>query len=316
MDLSQRLIKPTVTNPTDKTTFHMTHSMTGYGKHTASYKGRVLTIEIRSLNSKQTDLNVRMPAIYREKEFELRDMLSSVMHRGKIDLSIQRDLAPGEASTTLNDQLVKTYYDRIKKIERELDEPSAQSATEYVALITKLPDTLKPVSEDLELDEFAALKSGLEICLEKAQAFRAQEGAKLALVLKSGTESIANLLKSIEPLEEERLLKIKGRLQAGVDELKDSSKFDGDRYEQELIYYLEKLDITEEKVRLQAHCEYFLKTLNEEHQKGKKLSFIAQEMGREINTLGSKSQNSDMQRVVVEMKDELEKIKEQVLNVL
>lgn len=294
----------------------MTHSMTGYGKHSVSYKGRVLTIEIRSLNSKQTDLNVRMPAIYREKEFELRDLLSNKLHRGKIDLSIQRDLAPGEASTNLNDKLVKTYYDRIKKIEAELEEPGADTATEYIALITKLPDTLKPVSEDLDEDEYVALVSGLEKSLEMADGFRAQEGAKLEIVLRTSTESIANLLKSIEPLEVERLAKIRAKLQVGIDEIKDLQKFDSDRYEQELIYYLEKLDITEEKVRLQAHCDYFLKTLAEEHLKGKKLSFIAQEMGREINTLGSKSQNSDMQRVVVEMKDELEKIKEQVLNVL
>ncbi len=294
----------------------MTHSMTGYGKHSVSYKGRVLTIEIRSLNSKQTDLNVRMPAIYREKEFELRDLLSNKLHRGKIDLSIQRDLAPGEASTNLNDKLVKTYYDRIKKIEAELEEPGADTATEYIALITKLPDTLKPVSEDLDEDEYEALVSGIEKSLEMADGFRAQEGAKLEIVLRTSTESIAALLKSIEPLEVERLAKIRAKLQAGIDEIKDSQKFDPDRYEQELIYYLEKLDITEEKVRLQAHCDYFLKTLAEEHLKGKKLSFIAQEMGREINTLGSKSQNSDMQRVVVEMKDELEKIKEQVLNVL
>jgi len=290
--------------------------MTGYGKHSVSYKGRVLTIEIRSLNSKQTDLNVRMPAIYREKEFELRDLLSNKLHRGKIDLSIQRDLAPGEASTNLNDKLVKTYYDRIKKIEAELEEPGADTATEYIALITKLPDTLKPVSEDLDEDEYEALVSGIEKSLEMADGFRAQEGAKLEIVLRTSTESIAALLKSIEPLEVERLAKIRAKLQAGIDEIKDSQKFDPDRYEQELIYYLEKLDITEEKVRLQAHCDYFLKTLAEEHLKGKKLSFIAQEMGREINTLGSKSQNSDMQRVVVEMKDELEKIKEQVLNVL
>lgn len=294
----------------------MTHSMTGYGKYSASFRGRVFTIEIRSLNSKQTDLNVRMPAIYREKEFEIRDMLSNQLYRGKIDLSIQRDLAPGEASSTLNDQLIKTYYDRIKKVEANFEEPGADSATEYVSLITKLPDVLKPVSEDLEEEEFDVLRHGLEHCITLVNGFRAQEGTKLEDVLRVSTENILSMLKSIEPLEEERLAKIKAKMQAGIDEWKDSQKFDQDRYEQELIYYLEKLDITEEKVRLQAHCDYFLETLKGELFKGKKLSFIAQEMGREINTLGSKSQNSDMQRVVVEMKDELEKIKEQVLNVL
>lgn len=294
----------------------MTHSMTGYGKHSVSFKGRILTIEIRSLNSKQTDLNARMPAIYREKEFEIRDLLSEKLYRGKIDLSIQRDLAPGEASTTLNDELIKTYYERIKKIEAQLNEPNAESATAYISLITKLPDVLKPVSEDLDEEEFAVLKTGLEHCVMLVNEFRAQEGAKLEDVLKLSAKNILQQLATIEPLEAERLVKIKTKMQAGIDEWKDSQKFDQDRYEQELIYYLEKLDITEEKVRLQAHCDYFLETLEGDLFKGKKLSFIAQEMGREINTLGSKSQHSDMQRVVVEMKDELEKIKEQVLNVL
>jgi len=247
----------------------MTYSMTGYGKTVCQYNGRGLTIEIRTLNSKQGDVNVRMPSIYREKEIALRDLISSELQRGKIDLSIQRDLADEEMTSEINEALVTHYYEMIKRI-----------------------------------------------CIDHVKAFRKQEGAKLELVLRAGAERIASLLEDVAPFEQARIDKIRGRITNSLGDDADASSFDKDRFEQELIYYLEKLDITEEKVRLKAHCEYFLKTLDTEEVKGKKLSFIAQEMGREINTLGSKAQHSEMQRVVVDMKDELEKIKEQVLNVL
>lgn len=290
--------------------------MTGYGKSVCQYNGRALTIEIRTLNSKQGDINVRMPSIYREKELELRDLISSQLQRGKIDLSIQRDLANEELSSEVNEALVTRYYEMIKRMEAKIEGNSTADSVEYLSLIFKLPDVLKPVSEQLEEAEYAALCVGLTECIESVKAFRKQEGAKLELVLRSGTERIAALLDDVVPFEQARMEKIRGRISNGLGDAADSSSFDSDRFEQELIYYLEKLDITEEKVRLKAHCEYFLKTLSEEEIKGKKLSFIAQEMGREINTLGSKAQHSDMQRVVVDMKDELEKIKEQVLNVL
>ncbi|MEX2596174.1 MAG: YicC/YloC family endoribonuclease [Salibacteraceae bacterium] len=293
----------------------MTFSMTGYGKSVVQIKGRALTIEIRTLNSKQGDLNLRIPSVYREKEMELRDLISASLQRGKIDLLMQRDLAEGEAATQLNESLVSSYYEQLKTLSKQMDETASNNALEYLGLILKMPDALKPVAETLEPEEYDALKNGLIDCIDKVSAFRHQEGQKLEKVLLEGTKKIEAKLSDITPLEQERMDRIKKRISDNLDET-DSNNLDQDRYEQELIYYLEKLDITEEKVRLKAHCEYFLKTLKDEKVKGKKLSFIAQEMGREINTLGSKAQHSEMQRLVVEMKDELEKIKEQVLNVL
>ena len=279
--------------------------------------GRALTIEIRSLNSKQGDINVRMPSVYREKEIEMRELIASKLERGKIDLSIQRDLAEGEASNELNEALVASYYKLFKKLEENLDEAPGSSSVDYLSLILKMPDVLKPSAELLEEDEYQILYASLIECIEKVQAFRKQEGLKLEAVLKQGVENIHAMLRAVEPLEQERLDRIKSRITGNLGEDGgDMPEFDRDRFEQELIYYLEKLDITEEKVRLNAHCEYFLTTLMDEEIKGKKLSFIAQEMGREINTLGSKAQHSAIQRLVVGMKDELEKIKEQVLNVL
>ena len=290
--------------------------MTGYGKTVCQYNGRGLTIEIRTLNSKQGDVNVRMPSIYREKEIALRDLISSELQRGKIDLSIQRDLADEEMTSEINEALVTHYYEMIKRMESKIEGNASADSVEYLSLIFKLPDVLKPVSEQLTEEEFDVLSEGLASCIDHVKAFRKQEGAKLELVLRAGAERIASLLEDVAPFEQARIDKIRGRITNSLGDDADASSFDKDRFEQELIYYLEKLDITEEKVRLKAHCEYFLKTLDTEEVKGKKLSFIAQEMGREINTLGSKAQHSEMQRVVVDMKDELEKIKEQVLNVL
>ena len=294
----------------------MTFSMTGYGKSSCQYKGRVLTLEIRTLNSKQGDINLRIPAIYREKELEMREIISSQLDRGKIDLSIQRDLAEGETATELNVPLVDAFYKLFKKLEADMEEEPSKSSTDYLSLIMKMPDVLKPATIDLEEEEFESLKIALDECLLRVNEFRKQEGAKLEAVLAEGTKNIKAGLDRIIPFEEDRINRIKKRIYNNLGEDAENASFDKDRFEQELIYYLEKLDITEEKVRLGAHCDYFLRTLAEESVKGKKLSFIAQEMGREINTLGSKAQHSEMQRIVVEMKDELEKIKEQALNVL
>lgn len=294
----------------------MTFSMTGYGKSSCQYKGRVLTLEIRTLNSKQGDINLRIPAIYREKELEMREIISSQLDRGKIDLSIQRDLAEGETATELNVPLVDAFYKLFKKLEADMEEEPSKSSTDYLSLIMKMPDVLKPATIDLEEKEFEALKNALDECLVSVNDFRKQEGTKLEIVLADGAKNIKAGLEKIIPFEEDRINRIKKRIYNNLGDDAENASFDKDRFEQELIYYLEKLDITEEKVRLEAHCDYFLKTLEEESVKGKKLSFIAQEMGREINTLGSKAQHSEMQRIVVEMKDELEKIKEQSLNVL
>ena len=291
--------------------------MTGYGKETANFNGRLLTVEIRTLNSKQADLNLRIPSIFREKEFELRDLVSSVLNRGKIDIYIQRDLAPGESATELNEPLVTSYYHRLKKVESEFIESGSNNATDYLNLIMKMPEVMSPAAKELDADEYDILRNAVTECLNKCQAFRGQEGNKLAVVLADSVQKILAGLASVEPMEEDRIQRIRERISTNLsDEVKKQSQMDEDRFEQELIYYLEKLDITEEKVRLKAHCDFFLKTLEDDGPKGKKLSFISQEMGREINTLGSKAQHSDIQRLVVGMKDELEKIKEQVLNVL
>lgn len=285
----------------------------------ATFMGRVLTIEIRTLNSKQADLNVRVPSLYREKEFELRDALSAELYRGKIDLIITRDLAPGEGTTALNETLVQNYYHLLKKMEAGMSEPTGQTTTDYLNLILKMPDALKSAADELDPAEYAVLRQAFDTCMQHVMAFRAQEGGKLEIVLRDSVQRIQTLLKAVEPFEGERMERIRQRITTNLsDDSNEGSTlaFDKDRFEQELIYYLEKLDISEEKVRLSAHCEYFLQTMKDEQFKGKKLSFIAQEMGREINTLGSKAQHSEMQRLVVEMKDELEKIKEQVLNVL
>jgi uncharacterized protein (TIGR00255 family) len=293
----------------------MTFSMTGYGKHADTLKGRNITVELRTLNSKQADINLRMPSIYREIEFELRDMLSAGLNRGKIDLSIQRELAPGESQSSINQALAKQYSVQLKKTETELGLISSDEA--HLRIIMSMPDVFTTEPDTLTEEEKLLLKSLVQSCVERCMAFRKQEGEKLADVLKQGVESILDKLKQVEPFEKGRIERIKNRINGNLTEgLSDHGSIDKDRFEQELIYYLEKIDITEEKVRLKAHCDFFLKTLAEEEVKGKKLSFISQEMGREINTLGSKAQHTDIQKLVVGMKDELEKIKEQVLNVL
>lgn len=291
--------------------------MTGYGKHVDTYKGRVISVEIRTLNSKQADLNLRIPTLYREQEFAIRDRLIGGLERGKMDVSIQRELAPDESSATINAALVKTYAQEVQAIAKNIGSDQKLEVNDLLQTILKFPDVLKPNVESLEEEELKVVMAALDRAIENCQNFRLQEGLKLKAVLEDSVEIISSGLQSVEPLEPERMERIKEKLSANLlDDGNGKSNFDRDRYEQELIFYLEKLDITEEKVRLNAHCEYFLETLSMDGPKGKKLSFIAQEMGREINTLGSKAQHSEIQKIVVDMKDNLEKIKEQVLNVL
>ncbi|MEZ4722866.1 MAG: DUF1732 domain-containing protein [Flavobacteriales bacterium] len=291
--------------------------MTGYGKHTSTYNGRSITVEVKTLNSKQADLNLRLPSVYREKEFEIRDRLSVQLVRGKIDLTIQRELAEGESTSGINKELVAKHFQEIKELEERLGNSSESTTLDYLALALKMPDVFQQTSDEIDEKELQVLMDAVEQCISNCLEFRRQEGEKLELVLRESTEKILGGLIMVEPLEQERIDRIRGRISNNLsDEGNESTSYDRDRFEQELIYYMEKLDISEEKVRLRAHCEYFVKTMAEEEFKGKKLSFIAQEMGREINTLGSKAQHSDIQRIVVGMKDELEKIKEQVLNVL
>lgn len=295
----------------------MTFSMTGYGKQTAIFKGRVLTVEIRTLNSKQTDINLKIPNAYREKEFDLREKIADSLGRGKIDLVVQRDLAADAPVSAINEETVVHHYKTIKQLEQRIGEPPAKSAIDYLRLAMKMPDVMQSVSEEVEAGEYDELFRALDGCIAACMEFRQQEGAKLEKVLCESNALILQGLEAIAPLEAERIGRIRGRITGHLgEETTESLNFDRDRFEQELIYYLEKIDITEEKVRLKAHCDYFIRTIEEEQLKGKKLSFIAQEMGREINTLGSKAQHHGIQKIVVGMKDELEKIKEQVLNVL
>lgn len=293
-----------------------TFSMTGYGKELVTFRGCVITIELRTLNSKQTDINVRMPALYREHELEIRDLLNIELVRGKIDLSIQREVPEGKPSSVINQAAAEDYYKQIKAIEERLNLDSTKPE-EYLQSILRLPEIMSSLPETLEEDEYLALMEGLRNCVNRVNEFRTNEGAKLATALLDSAQRIENRLMEIQPLEKERIEKIKSRINRGLTEyMTDKDSVDQDRFEQELIYYLEKLDFSEEKVRLQAHCEHFNECMQNEAIKGKKLSFISQEMGREINTLGSKAQHAEIQRLVVDMKDELERIKEQVLNVL
>lgn len=293
----------------------MTYSMTGYGKHADTHEGRIITVELRTLNSKQADINLRMPSLYREMEFELRDLLSAGLNRGKIDVSVQRDLAPGEAANTINEPLVRRYSKMLKKTESDLGLVNSDEG--HLGIVMNMPDVFTTETSELKEAEKAVLKEAIKKCITQCQQFREQEGAKLHSVLADGVKIILEKLLEVEPHERDRIERIRGRINGNLTEgLSDGANVDKDRFEQELIYYLEKIDISEEKVRLKAHCDFFLKTLTDGEVKGKKLGFISQEMGREINTLGSKAQHTEIQKLVVGMKDELEKIKEQVLNVL
>ena len=288
--------------------------MTGFGKTEVQFNGKNITVEVRSLNSKQLDLNVKTPMIYRDREYEIRNILSSKLIRGKIDFYINYDEKKDSSATPINAGVFKSYYEQIKKIAedcriRTLDEPVFQT-------ILRLPDVLKIEKLEVSDDEWKALFTCIDSSIEKMLLFRQQEGKALEKDITERVRLIEDFLVKIEPFEKQRLEAVKAKLQDGLKNLGKEIKVDNDRFEQEVIYYIEKLDVTEEKVRLRNHCEYFINTVNEVHPVGRKLGFILQEMGREINTLGSKANQADMQKIVVLMKDELEKIKEQAMNIL
>ncbi len=286
----------------------MIQSMTGYGKAVAECSDKKLTVEIRSLNSKSLDLNTRLPYLYKEKELEIRKVLSEKLQRGKVDFSINTETNAANKTQQINPEIIKVYIDEFKQVA-----PDASDA-ELLAIVMRLPDVMAFTCKEIEEDEWS---QALELILKAVESliqFRLDEGKVLEQEFVQRTNSILSLLEQVEPFEKERILTLKERFTKNLEEL--TTEYDQNRFEQELIYYLEKLDITEEKVRLKNHCNYFLQTLNEEAFNGKKLGFITQEIGREINTLGSKSNHSEMQKIVVQMKDELEKMKEQVLNIL
>lgn len=288
-------------------------SMTGFGRAVSEYKNKKIIIDVKSLNSKTLDVNTRIPSCFKEKEIEIRRLLSQELQRGKIDFCINIESAGTEVSDQLNGDLVVSYYNRIKDI---CSNNSIPFGNETLSAILRLPDVFKNNVEDLKEDDWGLvldiIKKAINSCIE----FRLEEGKMLEKDILLKNKSILELLSNVPQYEHERISTIKERLKQNVTEGIGSNNVDSNRYEQEVIYYLEKLDINEEKVRLKKHCEYLVETINSEEFAGKKLGFIAQEIGREINTLGSKAHHVEIQKNVVMMKDELEKIKEQLLNVL
>ena len=287
--------------------------MTGYGKAVVAYKDKKIHVEVKSLNSKQLDLNTRIAALYREKEMEMRQMVAEALIRGKVDMSvwIEKDMAVDP--TPINAALVENYYQQIKSISEKTGIPVPE---DWFYTLLRMPDVLtKTETEELEEEEWQTVKGAVSEALKNLVDFRTQEGAALQKKFTEKIDNIAILLAEIEPYEKSRVEKIKQRIVEGLQQI-PGVDYDKNRLEQELIYYIEKLDISEEKQRLTNHLKYFRDTMNEPAGQGKKLGFIAQEMGREINTTGSKSNQAEMQNLVVKMKDELEQIKEQVLNAL
>ena len=286
----------------------MIASMTGYGKSTLELPEKKITIEIRSLNSKTLDLNTRIPSYYREKEIEIRNIISEKVQRGKVDFNMQVELNPAARTQKLNADLIKQYIADFKAITPDVSE------ADILPVVMRMPDVMNFSQEDLSDEEWQAIRNTVVEAIDALNQYRADEGAVLEKELLNYVENILTLLTQVDQYEGERIITIKERFGKKLEDLK--VEIDQNRYEQEMIYFLEKLDITEEKVRLKNNCEYFIQQINEEGSNGKKLGFISQEIGREINTLGSKSNHADMQKIVVQMKDELEKIKEQSLNVL
>ena len=286
----------------------MIHSMTGFGKASLQLPTKKITVEIKSLNSKGLDLNTRMPSVFREMELGLRNQISQRLERGKVDFSLYVEVTGEETTSKINVPIVKGYINQMKAVIPNADE------TELMKMAVRMPDALKTERDEIDENEWKQIQTVIDEALENIMNFRKDEGASLEKEFQLRISNINNLMNEAVSYDAERVETVKTRLRTALDELKVN--VDENRFEQELIFYLEKYDITEEKVRLGNHLNYFLETLNGTEANGRKLGFITQEMGREINTMGSKSNHSEMQKLVVMMKDELEKIKEQVLNVL
>jgi len=288
----------------------MIQSMTGYGKSILQLPTKKVTIEIKSLNSKNLDLNVRIPSYYKEKELAVRKKLASALVRGKIDFSIYVEMTADETSTMVNHGVVKEYIQQL----RNVVQTGTSDDVELLKMAIRMPDALKTEREELDENEWNLINESITIALKEIVQYRVDEAASLEIDFKERITNIKNYLEEVRALDGERVETVKERLKKAIEDLKVDT--DENRFEQELIYYLEKLDINEEKVRLANHLDYFLQTLASEDSNGKKLGFIVQEMGREINTTGSKANFAPMQKAVIQMKNELEKIKEQILNVL
>lgn len=285
----------------------MIKSMTGFGKHVIQLPTKKITVEIKSLNSKSIDLNARMPSAFREKELEYRNLIAQRLKRGKVDFGLFVETTGDAISAQVNTGAVRQYM-------RQLGEIAAADEASLLEMALRFPDAMKTDKEDIEASEYGAIKETVEAALEAVDQFRESEGTVLEKDFKTRIGNLEQLLNKVVGMDPERQATVRERLQKAVQELK--ADLDANRFEQELIYYLEKYDITEEKVRLANHLDYFTETLDSPDSNGKKLGFISQEIGREINTIGSKANYAPMQQLVVQMKDELEKIKEQMLNVL
>ena len=290
----------------------MIHSMTGYGKAMAELSDKRITVEIKSLNSKQFDLYARIPSIYKEKEIALRNDLAKILERGKVDLYINVEELAKDSAARIDETRLKKYHSEIKNLASAL---GIEEPNNWFEVLFKLPDVFKQEAEKLDEDEWKAVEKAVDEAVAHLITFRYQEGEALKLVLNAKIERIRELTLQLETFELERVDKVKTRIMDALNGLENIT-YDTNRLEQELIYYIEKLDVNEEKTRLINHLDYFTETIESDSSQGKKLGFIVQEIGREVNTLGSKSNHSDMQRIVVQMKDELEQIKEQILNVL
>lgn len=294
----------------------MIKSMTAYGKSTSEINGKTITVEVRSLNSRQLDINSRMPQVYREKELEMRTEIGKVLERGKIDLIISSE-GDEEASIVINRTLAREYYREMAALAHEFGQPVD---AEFISTIFRLPDILRTENKTLVEEEWLSLKEALNNALFLADEFRVKEGALLEADMKMRIALILSYLEKVEPFEQNRIVNLRQRFEKNQGEFVSNhnnlEKFDQNRFEQEIFWYLEKLDITEEKLRLKKHCDYYVDALSSAESNGRKLGFITQEMGREINTLGSKANDAEIQKLVVQMKDELEKIKEQLGNIL
>lgn len=291
----------------------MIRSMTGFGKCQVDLPGKMITVEIRSLNSKQLDLNFRAPSVYREKEMTARSQIAQRLERGKVDVSIMAESKNDQPVMMLNKSIALYYFEQLKDLASSIPETRE---TDMLSILVRMPDVLKSEKEEFSEDEWVIINQTLESALDEVDKFRIAEGAVLFKDIVFRVGRILDLLTEIEPLESIRISNIRAKFDLRLQEISQDKSYDQNRLEQELIYYFEKLDITEEKIRLKKHCDYFILTMAELESPGKKLGFITQEIGREINTLGSKANDAQMQMIVVQMKDELEKIKEQLANIL
>lgn len=288
----------------------MIQSMTGYGKAVLQLATKKVTVEIKSLNSKNLDLNVRIPSYYKEKELAVRKKLAEILIRGKVDFSIFVEMTADETSTTVNHGVVKEYMQQL----RNVVQTGSSDDVELLKMAVRMPDAFSTIREELDENEWQEIEKTIDEAIKEIVQYRIDEATSLEIDFKERITNIKNYLEEVQALDGERIENVKTRLKKAIDDLKVET--DENRFEQELIYYLEKLDINEEKVRLANHLDYFLETMSSKDSNGKKLGFIVQEMGREINTTGSKANFAPMQKAVIQMKNELEQIKEQILNVL